>query len=357
MLTRDKNYLSIFTDRFEIDYQLPKYGEVIENIKKDILGELVNDESSMLSTIEDAEKALTEDPDALMNFSSPDMKSLAKKYTQLQDLINKYQAKKEKMGILLSSEKFDKLGAKDLIVMTESLRVKKEAQRWMDSVSIPNLVIVEKVPWWKRLWKKKEEEGKEPIDVLEFFRLVKLTTEQSEQDYIDRSQPYLLAIEKAKEMGQQALIDKYLARMFVAKYESILRAEGFDKSITEEQVVSFARKSVKGLSLTYIKNYTRSIPDEIIEKKKKADELYVFDNYCVLHYDPEKKGYAMTAKEKETERQRKADPILFGMIENCRKLYYIGDWVDEYCDLTLEQFLKESGLTEKDIEIPKEIWV
>lgn len=26
-------------------------------------------------------------------------------------------------------------------------------------------------------------------------------------------------------------------------------------------------------------------------------------------------------------------------MENSRKLYYIGDWEDEYCDLTLDKFL------------------
>lgn len=156
-------------------------------------------------------------------------------------------------------------------------------------------------------------------------------------------------------MGQTALIDSLLSGMFLAKYESILRSEGFDKSISEEQLVSFIKKTKKGVQLNYIKNFSRNIPQEVINIKKKADNLYVFDNYCVLYYDPEKKSYSQTADEAIKERKRKADPILFGMIAESKKLYYIADWIDEFCDLTIEEFLKVSGLDNKDIEIPKTI--
>lgn len=43
------------------------------------------------------------------------------------------------------------------------------------------------------------------------------------------------------------------------------------------------------------------------------------------------------------------DPILFGVMEHSRKLYYIGDWKDEYCDLTLEDMFTSLG--EKVLEI------
>lgn len=44
----------------------------------------------------------------------------------------------------------------------------------------------------------------------------------------------------------------------------------------------------------------------------------------------------MTQKEKE----KAKDPILFGVIQGSRKLYFIGDWIDDYCDLTLEKMMK-----------------
>ena len=46
-----------------------------------------------------------------------------------------------------------------------------------------------------------------------------------------------------------------------------------------------------------------------------------------------------------TEEQKiaKRDPILFGLIENVRKLYFIGDWKDEECDLTMEEVARILG--------------
>ena len=39
--------------------------------------------------------------------------------------------------------------------------------------------------------------------------------------------------------------------------------------------------------------------------KRKADELKIFDNYVVLHYDPEKKAVKQTKKEEEKEAKAK----------------------------------------------------
>jgi hypothetical protein len=44
----------------------------------------------------------------------------------------------------------------------------------------------------------------------------------------------------------------------------------------------------------------------------------------------------VTADTKE-EIARKKDPILFGLIEDRRRLYFVGDWEDEYCNLTLDK--------------------
>lgn len=40
---------------------------------------------------------------------------------------------------------------------------------------------------------------------------------------------------------------------------------------------------------------------------------------------------------------RAKDPILFGMIANSDKLYFVADWTDDYCDLTLDKMLKVIG--------------
>ena len=75
----------------------------------------------------------------------------------------------------------------------------------------------------------------------------------------------------------------------------------------------------------------------MVEKFKKAEDLAVFDNYFVLHYDPtEAKNIYYTSAPKPT------DPILFVAIVGSNKLYFIADWIDEYCNLTYADILEKN---------------
>lgn len=89
-----------------------------------------------------------------------------------------------------------------------------------------------------------------------------------------------------------------------------------------------------------LESYEREIPDEIVEiieqTKDKFDQLYiVFTDYT-----------GETEREVQEERRQK-DPILFGTFQSEQnrsiidRFYYLGDWVDEYCDLTLDKMINE----------------
>lgn len=205
--------------------------------------------------------------------------------------------------------------------------------------------------FWNKITATGEEEEVVPLDVVSFFEEVKLSLKANNELYVKRVEPYLVALYNASEMGQQALIDRIVERIFCIKYESILLAEGFNKKITEEQLVYFVKHAEKGVRLDYIKNFTDIIPENVIAMKTKVDKLQVFDNYCVLHYDPDLKSYSMTIAEKEDARRKKSDPILFGLISGSTDLYYIADWVNDKCDLTLDEFMKVSGFSAKALEI------
>ena len=376
-LDRSGSYLKIFVDSFEINYSLPKYNESIEEIQEDLVQDILNGRLNYMNlSADEIRQKLKDDPDSLVNCLSSTPDKFNELINKFDAAVAKYKERKAKESkTRISSDRFDKLTSKDLLILSDNTgiinRIRSSSGDFNRIVNNLNWVVSStaefgenKKPFFKRLGgkiknylRKKKEERKDAslIDPIEFFRTVKLITEESKQLYVDRSQPYLLAIERADSMGQKALVDQLLSGMFIAKYESLLRASGYDKSITESQLVEFIKKTKKGVQLSYIKNFARNIPEDIIEIKKKVDNLYIFDNYCVLYYDPQKKAFSQTSEEKEKERQRKADPILFGMIAGSRKLYYIADWIDEFCDLTLEEFLKVSGLTEKEIEIPKTI--
>lgn len=202
----------------------------------------------------------------------------------------------------------------------------------------------------KTLFKKKENEQnveEKYIDALQFFSMVKASSKESVSTYRDRISGYLKSIHNAVSVGQTALVEDLLRGLVTNKYESVLYAEGLYYVINEDQMVSFVNQCEKGIKLDYIKNFTRPLPQEVVDKVNKINQLEVFDNYVILYYDPDGKIYKETAKE---EAKRK-DPILFGVIAGSNKLYYIADWIDEYCDLSLDKFIDTIGLNMSDIHM------
>lgn len=191
------------------------------------------------------------------------------------------------------------------------------------------------------------------ITVHEFFSGLKNTA--SELEIVDRRvRGYEAALKRAEQSGQQALVEQLTAGAAAARAETQLLAIGQTRVLEEAVVVQFVKKCTKGLRLDYVRNFTRHIPDDVLEKKQRCDELGIFDNYAVLHYDPDGKSWAETHQEREARK----DPILFGLLDGKRRLYFVADWVDEYCDLTLDGIADVLGneavtdLDEDDFGVP-----
>ena len=213
-------------------------------------------------------------------------------------------------------------------------------------------------PWYKRLWNALTKKNKiavdeveeQPMDALKFFSLVKASSKESAAVYKDRVSKYLTALHNATNIGQTALQEELIRGLITNRYESVLYAEGCYYAVTEEQVAKFASQCEKGLKLSYLKNFSRPIPQEVIDKIARMNELEVFDNYVILYYDPEGKIYKETAREEAKRR----DPIIFGVIAGSKKLYYVADWIDEYCDLTLDAFVDSLGIKKEDLHFDAE---
>lgn len=176
------------------------------------------------------------------------------------------------------------------------------------------------------------------ISIPEFFASVKNSIQDLEV-IESRSFGYNLAMEQAEQAGQTALLEKLKKGLMTCRNETQLVAIDSRKYITEADLVRFIKQAKKGLRLDWIGNFIRMIPPDILDRKIKMDGLGIFDNYVVLHYDPSKKSWAETQAEIAARR----DPILFGLMSGSRNLYFVGDWVDEKCDLTLEQIVDQLG--------------
>lgn len=203
-----------------------------------------------------------------------------------------------------------------------------------------------------RATKKKEEQELVEFTIEDFFSQVKIKVGEAEK-FKTHIKTIFTQIENAKNMGQVALLENLASKLVVEVYEAALMSLGYNKYITFEDLRKLEKKSPRGLSIDQIPNFTRIIPQDVVEEKKKADDLQIFDQYVILHFDPEKKAVKETVAEVESkkayERETRAkDPILFGLILDSQKLYYIADWVDELCDLTWDKAIEILGDKEED---------
>lgn len=352
MITEDKQSLVIFRRGIEIDRSLPKHVNIDEALRQK------EKEERARRRQEQSEEMASEEANPLMDTPSTN------------DWI-------ERRESLKRGERFDALLGLDVkginVLMGERLRSRIfEPDAVGANTRITNLAVPvqmnddTKIPqnttvgFFKRFLSyltraSADREKLYSLDVLEFFAEVKgiLKNTPEAARYIDRTAGYIEAIQNADLAGQNALKERLLGGLIMNKYESVLFAVGKYYVITEDDVVNFAKKTPRGLAIDYVKNYVRPIPSEVINEMTKMNELEIFDNYVVLHYDPERKSFEETFKEKE----RRRDPILFGVIKGSRKLYYIADWVDEYCDLTLDKFVETLQRQKETFKMKEQIEV
>lgn len=177
-------------------------------------------------------------------------------------------------------------------------------------------------------------------DVQEYFDRVKdkivVTNKTLNKSQLDALPKY---IENCKANGQKALV-KYLKKnLVVLMRERRLLDFGIDKYIHVEDITKFIKR-VKhhSIKICELENFPRIIPSDVVEKLNKCKENNLFDNYYVLFTDYTDEEFLTENQVKQ--RRVNKDPILFGTMEALEVRHYvIADWVDEYCDITLDKFI------------------
>ncbi len=185
-----------------------------------------------------------------------------------------------------------------------------------------------------------------PDSVQEVFHRIKVShQEMIVWDERDKALETLIA--QAKTAGQYDMLKKLESEKGIRAFENLLYAKGHHKVLTEAQLLEFTDKCENGLCLDWIKNFVRPIPADVVAAKAQCDQDHLFDNYAVLHFDPQNKATTVEARAEEIAKRR--DPILFGLLRGSRKLYFVGDWQDELCDLTFQEIVDTLG---KPLVIP-----
>lgn len=182
----------------------------------------------------------------------------------------------------------------------------------------------------------------------EYFEIVKARKQTvTDEDLLRIYDNCLELLNKYKITGQTAGMRKLLFHLESIEAEREIVKMGITTFIyrddIEEYIDDIAKDSVKIIEL---EKYEREIPDEIVaiieQVKDKFDQLYVlFTDYT-----------GKVEKQVEKERRQK-DPILFGTFQNeitktvIDRFYFLGDWEDEYCDLTLDKMVNEVETSKK----------
>lgn len=221
----------------------------------------------------------------------------------------------------------------------------------------------------------------DPIETMDAVKDTGIASQLLDDHLTEAEQGLDRIMQRALDASQTKLVDEIIKHREVLKGQIILQKNGFDKYVTEKSIVQFIKRSRRGVRLDFIRNYTKMIPLSVLEIKKKADALKVFDNYVVMYYDPEWESWGSgnvratelehrTIRDQEREEERaeaerqhqaalerrraewakeearrqnartsswSRDPILFGLIDGSHRLYYVADWVTDEDDLTLEK--------------------
>lgn len=148
-------------------------------------------------------------------------------------------------------------------------------------------------------------------------------------------------LQKAVITDQKKAAKKLMFHLDTVTKERELVKLGIDTFVYKDDIEDYIDNVSKNVvKIIELENYEREIPDEIVEVIAKTKNI--FDKMYVVFTD-------YTGKvEKQIEEERKEkDPILFGTFQDKKsrvvvdRFYFLGDWVDEYCDLTLDKMVSE----------------
>ena len=189
----------------------------------------------------------------------------------------------------------------------------------------------------------KKEEEVVALSPTEYFNKVKDMKHQTTEDDIRVVlENCLVLLEKPKITGQAKMAKKIYEQAQILLREIDAVHGGFDTYVLQEDILYYIDKiSKKEVKIIELENYTREIPDDVCDKLVAAKKY--FDKFFILFTD-----YTGEEERRVEKEKRDKDPILFGTFNYPGKtdtptgrMYFIADWVDKYCDLTLEQMVMQ----------------
>jgi len=194
-----------------------------------------------------------------------------------------------------------------------------------------------------------------------YIKFVKSKLGKIQQDKVKRRLAKLQKlVAYSEEMKQQALYEELTKEVAVLVREAEIAAYGIDTFIDKAHIDKFMHLvKERCIKWDLLEKFPRVVPKKVQTKVKALHKANIFDELWILYIDYTKTEPLKTNKEKI----RNKDPILFGRFKyQPDRYYFIADWVDEYCDLTLDKMVTKIKTDDKEFEldtiedISKERW-
>lgn len=178
----------------------------------------------------------------------------------------------------------------------------------------------------------------------EYFHKIKgMMEENTEENMSTLITNALTLLKKPIITGQSRMAKNIFNTTQVLMKELEAVNNGFTTYVKRETLLYYIDKvSSKVAKIINLTDYEREIPDDVFERLLIAKNI--FDDFVVVFTD-----YTGESERKIEKRKRDKDPILFGLFlvpgedqtVYFPRFYFIGDWVDQYCDLTLDKMIEE----------------
>jgi len=187
--------------------------------------------------------------------------------------------------------------------------------------------------------------NKDDVTPSVYFNYVKgLKTKLNAEEYNVIIDTTIKLLQKAMITKQTDMAKKLTSELELAIREFDTAKKGFDIYVSRKDIEKYIGEvEAKSIKIVELSKYEREIPDEVIDKISKAQEI--FDELYIVFTDYTKKETKKVARHR-----RDKDPIVFGAFKNDKdpsnvyvedRLFFIADWVEDKCDLTLEELCRD----------------
>lgn len=238
----------------------------------------------------------------------------------------------------------------------------------------------------KKLAKKIEEEiklkeeiallEKESSNIQKCFQSLKSSSVFVDEQTLEEYKANIAKLaENYEKLGQYVAAAKHRWLVELVGKEKQLLELGINQCLYKSDLADIAEKHPsRAIKFCSLVDYPRVIPSDVAERISKVQNI--FDDIVIMYTDHTRKAKTNTVR-------KRTDPIAFGMFTakltvtsptssevsndisvggisvgtsasstntvraNHERMYFIGDWEDEFCDLTLERLAVESEAMNK----------